>query len=138
MPRPQPKYDIENFIKDCQDPKNIELEYGVLASASRDFDLQTRKELLEFISKGRMESLEFVNSIPYRKSSDIPPPFCDAFTFTSGYSSGYISIFASKGSKKWVIKSFHRSNEFDNSLAFALEKAGLLFRNRKKGGNNGN
>jgi len=58
--------------------------------------------------------------------------YCDAYTFKSGYSSGYISFFASQGSKKWVIESFHRSNEFDNTLALAHEKAGILFRNRKR------
>lgn len=124
--KPQPKYDIEEFIKDCEDQKNIVLEHGVLARASRDFNLRTRKELLEFIAKGMMDTLECINSVPSRESNDIPPPFCDAYTFTSGYSSGHISFFVSQGSKKWVIPSFHRSNEFDSTLASALEKAGIL------------
>ncbi len=137
MSRQQPKYDIEDFIRDCHDHKKIVLEYGVIESASRDFNLRTKRALLEYISNEGMEELEFVNSIPYRKSTDIPPPFCDAYTFKSGYSSGYLSFYVSRGSEKWILKSFHRSNEFDYTLALALEKAGLLFRNRKTGGNDG-
>ena len=137
MTRQQPKYAIEDFIKDCQDKENIAVEYGVLASATKDFMLRTKSELLAFITNGKMEELEFINSIPYRNSNEIPQPFCDAYTFKSGYSSGYISLFVSQKSKKWVIKSFHRSKEGDTTLALALEKAGLCLRNRKRGGYDG-
>lgn len=96
MTRQQPKYAIEDFIKDCQDQKNIALEHGVLASATRDFMLKTKSELLTYITNGKMEELEFINSIPYRNSREIPLPICDAYTFTSGYTSGYISLFISQ------------------------------------------
>ena len=79
MTRQQPKYASEDFIKDCHDQESIELEYGVLARANRDFNLRTKEELLVFIIKGKMENLEFVNSIPYRNSSEKPQPFCDAY-----------------------------------------------------------
>ncbi len=99
--------------------------------------LKTKSELLTYITNGKMEELEFINSIPYRNSSETPLPFCDAYTFTSGYSSGYISFFISQGSKKWAIKSFHRSNTDTTILALALEKAGLFVKNLKKRGYDG-
>jgi len=132
--RPQPKYTISDFIEACREgdhqPASVTLVRGVLEKSTRDFTIKTKKELLEFIANGGLENLEFINSIEYRISDQIPPPICDAYRFMSGYNQGYISFFFSEFNQRWMIKSFHRSDECGPSaLAIALKKAceaGLL------------
>jgi hypothetical protein len=134
VPRSQPKYDINEFLEACSErdhqPSTVTLVRGVLEKATRDFNIKTRKSLLEFIANEGLEDLEFVNSIEYRISDEIPPPICDAYKFMSGYIQGYISFFFSEFNQKWMIKSFHRSDDNGPSaMAMALKKAyetGLL------------
>lgn len=131
MPKPQPKYDIKDFLKACKgdrsQPSKVALEGRVRSTADRDFSLKTREAILAFIAEGGLEELEFVNSIPYRLSAEVPPPFCDAYVFKSGYTVGYISFFCSVSNNKWIIKSFHRSDECGpTAIEDAFRKAGLL------------
>lgn len=131
MPKPQPKHDIKDFVKACKGnggrPSTVALEGGVRRTAARDFNLKTREAILSFIATGGLENLEFINSIQYRRSTEIPPPICDAYHFTSGFSIGYISFFYSELNKKWVIKSFHRDDGYGpTALEIAFRRAGLL------------
>lgn len=74
-----------------------------------------------------LQDLEFVNSLPFRLSTEIPPPICDAYNFKSGFSIGYISFFYSESNRKWVIKSFHRDDKCGpTAMEIAFRNAGLL------------
>ncbi len=131
MPKPQPKYDIKDFIKACKgdrgQPSKVALEGRVRRTADRDFSLKTKEAILAFIVVGGLEDIEFVNSKPYELSTEIPPPICDAYNFRSGYAYGYISFFYSESNKKWVIKSFHRDDKCGpTAMEIALRNAGLL------------
>lgn len=55
--------------------------------------MKQQQAILAFINAGGLEDLEFVNSIEYRRSFEVPPPICDAYHFKSGFSVGYISFF---------------------------------------------
>jgi hypothetical protein len=129
--KPQPKYDINDFLKACGkdnlQPSLVSLVRGVRKTAAEDFSLKTRLALLAFIAEGGLEKLEFINSRPYRISNEVPPPICDAYRFKSGFTIGYISFFYSEFQKKWIIKSFHRSDECGPSaMEIALKNANLL------------
>ena len=131
MPKPQPEYDIKDFIRACKGNGGrssiVALEGGVRRTADRDFNLKTRKAILSFIATGGLENFEFVNSIQYRRSAEIPPPICDAYHFKSGFSIGYISFFYSESNKKWVIKSFHRDDACGpTAFEIAFRNAELL------------
>lgn len=131
MPKPQPEYDIKDVIRACKGhggrPSIVALGGGVRRTADRDFNLKTREAILLFIATGGLETLEFVNSIPYRRSTEIPPPICDAYHFKSGFSIGYISFFYSESNKKWVIKSFHRDDACGpTAFEIAFRNAELL------------
>lgn len=131
MPKPQPEYDIKDFLRACKangrQPSNVVLMGGVLETAASHFSLKTKEALLAFINTGGLEDLEFVNSIEYRRSFEVPPPICDAYHFKSGFSVGYISFFFSESNRKWIIKSFHRDDACGPTIMeFALRKAGLL------------
>ena len=106
---------------------------GVGRTASEEFSLKTREAVLAFIAAGGLEDLAYVNSLPFRLSNEIPPPMCDAYTFRSGFTEGYISFFFSASNKKWVIKSFHRNNTCGPTvMGAALIKAGLLPENLER------
>lgn len=89
--------------------------------------LKQQQAILAFINAGGLEDLEFVNSIEYRRSFEVPPPICDAYHFKSGFSVGYISFFFSESNRKWIIKSLHRDDACGPTIMeFALRKAGSL------------
>ncbi|MXI86965.1 hypothetical protein [Sphaerochaeta halotolerans] len=131
MPKPEPEYDIKDFVKACKGnggkPSIVVLEGRVRRTADRDFNLKTREAILSFIAVGGLEDLEFINALPFRLSTEIPPPICDAYHFKSGFSIGYISFFYSEPNKKWVIKSFHRDDACGpTAMEIALRNAELL------------
>lgn len=137
MPKPQPEYDIKDFLKACKEngrqPSKVVLMGGVLRTASSDFSLKTKEAILAFINAGGLENLEFINSIPFRLSSEVPPPNCDAYHFNSGFTIGYISFFYSELSKHWVIKSFHRDDKCGPTvMEIALRNAELLTESLKE------
>lgn len=131
VPKSRPTHDITEFLAACQGdgrhPSHVVLMGGVGRTAARDFSLKTKAVVLAFIAAGGLENLEFVNSLPFRLSDEIPPPLCDAYTFTSGFTVGYISFFYSEPNEKWVIKSFHRDHACGPTMMeIALRDAGLL------------
>lgn len=85
--------------------------------------MKQQQAILAFINAGGLEDLEFVNSIEYRRSLEVPPPICDAYHFKSGFSVGYISFFFSESNRKWIIKSFHR-RAYNNGIC--VKEGGLL------------
>ena len=89
--------------------------------------MKQQQAILAFINAGGLEDLEFVNSIEYGRSLEVPPPIYDAYHFKSGFSVGNISFFFSESNRKWIIKSFHRDDACGPTIMeFALRKAGLL------------
>jgi hypothetical protein len=137
MAKPKPKYDINDFFKACREEnKNqsnlVVFEQRVRITASEDFSLKTKKALLQFIVYGGLEKLTFINSKEYKLSKEIPPPICDAYEFYSGFILGYISFFYSDVSKKWVIKSFHKSDKCGPTLFEVAFRKLEMLENQKK------
>ena len=85
------------------------MERWVMKSARADFNIVDEVEVLSFLSNQSKEVFEFVNSMSYRKSREMPPPYCDAYTFKHRSKEGYLSFYYSYDSDRWVIKSFHIS-----------------------------
>ncbi len=131
MSKRKPVHDINDFMRACKADSNkqprVILESGVQQQASRDFSLHTRDGIVSFIARGGLEKLEYINSRPYQRSKDVPPPICDAYNFNSGFTLGYISFFFSKQTSRWIIKSFHRDSSCGpTAMEEALRRAGLL------------
>lgn len=125
-------YGFTDFIEACREaitgnPSRVGFERWVRKEAMEDFNLKTAKEILVFIVADGLENLEFINTAPYKISPEIPPPMCDAYAFSSGFTEGYISFFFSQASQKWIIKSFHRTSDCGETVfTLAFKKAGLL------------
>lgn len=104
-------YCLENFILSCKnEPRMIKVIQRDLHKSLRYFNLNTEKELLEFIGNGGLEDLAYVNTKPWENNpdKDIKEIFVDAYRFRSGRKIGYMAIL--KGLPgNYVIKSFHKN-----------------------------
>ena len=122
-------YEIEEFIECCsKHPEKVVVTEDALKDAQSIFRLYTKPELLNFIGNGGMEKLAFVNSKPLEKSPFPEAPFIDAYEFYTHSILGYIAFFKSPKNGKWVIKSFHQSE----NRSGIMEDAMLKFLNQRK------
>ncbi len=127
----QPFCKFADFLKACSNKQNIILindedEYGQVRDtredARNDFGLNTLDEILDFISNGGLENLNFKNSTPYRKCPEL---IVDAYEFNTCGKLGYIAFLQNRKGE-WRIKSLHLSDNsnspfkelFDNNKDF--------------------
>ena len=122
-----PKYDLNAFIRLCQTQEvPILITKQALADAKNDFNLWTKREILDFVACGGLENPVYINTkkvdldlisldsgSPARDSKSQGPDITDAYSFYSGYTYGYFSFFYSPKANRWVIKSFHINLEPD-------------------------
>lgn len=101
----QPFHNFEEFIKACTDKQNVTSVGTTRKDASKYFNLETFETLLEFISNGGLEGLEFETSKIYE---NVPGLTVDSYEFKTSGKLGYIAISRNK-KRKWLIKSFHLS-----------------------------
>ena len=121
-------YEIDEFIECCsKHPEQVVVMGDVLKDAQSIFHLYTKPELLGFIGNGGMEKLEFVNSKPLEKNIFTVAPVIDAYEFYTRSILGYIAFYKSPNGK-WVIKSFHQSE----NRSGIMEEAILKLRNKQK------
>lgn len=123
-----PKYDIGDFFKCCNERKNEVIPLNpVPADAESCFGLKTKSELLDFIGNNGLEDLQFVNTKEWENNPNKKETiWVDAYEFRSMYKLGYIAFMYNEKTSKWLIKSFHLSENRNNAMAIALRKAGLI------------
>lgn len=121
-------YIYSDFKKACgEDKNNIVPINSVLKDASDIFNLRTKDDLYEFIYNDGLEDLQFVNTKDWENNPNPSIPIkVDAYKFRSMHKLGYIAFMFSDKSGKWIIKSFHLSDDRNPAMAIALKKAGLL------------
>ena len=124
----KPYYDFSDFEKACREDKAGVIPINnVLKDAADYFNLRTKSDLLDFIANSGLEELNFINkkkweNNPNKKNKII----VDAYEFRSMCKLGYIAFMYNPKTKKWIIKSFHPSDNTNPTMKFALTKAGLL------------
>lgn len=121
-------YKNNDFINACSnDPKNVIPIGNVLRDASEDFNLRTKSNLLKFISNNGLEDLQFINTKNWEKNPNKSNPIkVDAYEFRTMDRLGYIAFFYNDKTNKWIIKSFHLSDNRNPTMMIALQKAGLM------------
>jgi hypothetical protein len=123
-----PKYDIFEFFRCCNENKSdvVPLKRA-LDDANSYFGLKTKSNLLDFIGNNGMEDLKFVNTKEWENNPDKTTPiYVDAYQFRSMCKLGYIAFMFNKKTLKWLIKSFHLSENRNTTMEMALYKAGLI------------
>lgn len=133
--RKDPEYDFEEFRKACRKKQNTVF---ILPKAQKDawdfFNLRTRTQLLDFISNHGLEELKFINKKKWEKNPDKQNVvMVDAYEFRSRFKLGYIAFMYNPKTQKWIIKSFHPSENTNPTMMFALAKAGLLTQEKSDG-----
>jgi hypothetical protein len=126
-----PKYDIFEFIRCCDENKNdvVPLK-SALDDANSCFGLKTKSNLLDFIGNNGMEDLKFVNTKEWENNPDKTfKIYVDAYEFRSLCKLGYIAFMYNEKTLKWIIKSFHLSENRNTTVEMALFKAGLIGEN---------
>lgn len=116
-----PFYVYSEFQNACGTDKNDVIPINsVLKDANEHFNLPTRKSLLDFIFNDGLENLTFINTKPWKANPKIS---VDAYDFTSLGILGYIAYMYIEITKKWIIKSFHLSENRNPMMSLALQKS---------------
>jgi len=77
-----------------------------------------------------MEDLKFVNTKEWENNPDKTfKIYVDAYEFRSLCKLGYIAFMYNEKTLKWIIKSFHLSENRNTTMEMALFKAGLIGEN---------
>lgn len=120
-------YKYDDFKKACgEKPKDVVPINEVLSDASKDFNLNSKSQLLDFIYNDGLECLTFINTKDWERNKDTSNKLkVDAYEFKTMYKLGYIAFMYNPKTKKWIIKSFHLSENRDLTMCIALEKAGI-------------
>ena len=121
-------YKYEDFRKACgNDMDNVIPINSVLNDSRELFNLYPKTKLLNFIYNKGLEDLTFINTKDWEKN--LNPNISikvDAYEFRSLNKLGYIAFMFNENTKKWIIKSFHLSENRNPAMYLALKKAGLI------------
>ncbi|MDH4318550.1 MAG: hypothetical protein OEV64_09195 [Desulfobulbaceae bacterium] len=119
-----PYYNYDEFRKACgEDMQNVIWINPVPKDAKELFNLKNKQELLLFIYNDGLESLSFKNTKPWENNPRKDKPvFVDAYEFRSLGKLGYLAFFYNEAGK-WIIKSFHLSENRNLSMEIAIKKA---------------
>lgn len=119
-----PSYNYSDFKNACGTHANNVIPINTVSKdANEHFNLLTRKSLLDFIFYGGLENLTFINTKPWKANHKIS---VDAYEFTSYGILGYIAFMFINKTSKWLIKSFHLSENRNPIMSLALQNAGLI------------
>jgi hypothetical protein len=84
------------------------------------------KDVIAFIANHGLEDLNFINSKLWENNPHKDNPlFVDAYEFKSMFKLGYIAFMYNPVTDKWIVKSFHLSENRNPAMELALLKANL-------------
>jgi hypothetical protein len=125
-----PEYRLAEFVAACLAGKGVTVLAMAERDASRDFGIETKAELLQFIGNNGLEKTRFVNCREW-ENSRVRGRLVDAYQFYSGETPGYISFAFCKAKSQWFIKSFHRENSPSEFRHLPFSKLERLLKPRK-------
>lgn len=102
-----PYYQLADIVKSCSVPGKVHPRKKAKDDA-KNFGFETGKRIIEFISLGVFEDIEFDNSDVLDHEPDKGTPF-DAYTLRIGPKYVYFAFYR-RPNGTWIIKSFHTPN----------------------------
>lgn len=125
-------YNFENFKEACKNKDLIYIPNPVLADADKYFNLRSKKQILDFIGNNGLENLHYLYSNEWKNNPNRNIIIMiDNYEFTSLGKLGLIAFRYNNENNKWIIKSFHLSNNMNDAMRNAINKADII---RKLGG----
>ncbi len=124
-----PSYNFLDFRKDCKkkNRNNVSIFTEAIKGADKYFNLRTKNQILDFIYNDGLKNKSFINTIPWKKNQDKSIQIMvDAYEFITGYKKGYLAFMYSNYTNKWIIKSFHLSENVNSQMSQAIKKSGIM------------
>ncbi len=121
-------YDFEEFKRACSQKNvtNVVCIGDVLDDADKQFNLDDKTKVFQFIANDGLEDLRFINRKELEKSPFQQKVDVDAYHFRTGGILGYIAFYKSPITNKWIIKSFHQSDQRSRIMEEAFLRSGIL------------
>ncbi|MDY0289878.1 MAG: hypothetical protein RBR15_13715 [Sphaerochaeta sp.] len=116
-------YALEAFLQACKEGE-VAVTRKVVESASADLGLQSKSEILHFLTNGGIQDeLTWVNSVAWKNN---PNPsvqvMVDAYTFLSDHKRCYFAFMYFELTSSWMLKSLHVSEGSNSIMQAALRK----------------
>ena len=125
----RPSYIFLDFKKACKkkNRNNVFMFSDVLKDADKYFNLRTKNHILDFVCNDGLKNRYFINTTPWRGNPDKNIQIMvDAYEFITGYKKGYIAFMHSNYTNKWIIKSFHLSENVNDQMLQAIKKSDIM------------
>ncbi|MBA3017102.1 MAG: hypothetical protein FP811_02910 [Desulfobacteraceae bacterium] len=109
----------------CRDsPYDVIPFKQAMDDANKIFNLRTKKSLLAFIVNDGLEDLTFINKKEWEQNQN-PDNSIEvyAYRFRTRAIAGYIAFMFNRQTEKWLIKSFHQSENRNTAMLEAMQKA---------------
>ena len=124
-----PSYNFLDFKKSCRkkNKNNVFIFSKALKGADKYFNLRTKKQILDFIYTDGLKNRYFYNTAPWEKTQNKNKQIMvDAYEFESGSKRGYLAFMYNNCTNKWIIKSFHLSENMNDQMCQAIIKSDIM------------
>jgi len=124
-----PSYNFLDFKKSCKkkNRNNVFIFPNVLKDADKYFNLRTKNQILDFIYNDGLKNRFFINTNPWKQNPNKNKQIMvDNYEFVTGHKKGYLSFMYNNCTNKWIIKSFHLSENMNDQMLQAIKKSGIM------------
>ena len=124
-----PSYNFLDFKKSCKkkNRNNVFIFPNVLKDADKYFNLRTKNQILDFIYNDGLKNRFFINTNLWKQNPNKNKQIMvDNYEFVTGHKKGYLSFMYSNCTNKWIIKSFHLSENMNDQMLQAIKKSDIM------------
>lgn len=124
-----PSYNFLDFKKSCKkkNRNNVFIFPNVLKDADKYFNLRTKNQILDFIYNDGLKNRFFINTNLWKQNPNKNKQIMvDNYEFVTGHKKGYLAFMYNNCTNKWIIKSFHLSENMNDQMLQAIKKSGIM------------
>lgn len=125
--RKTPSYNFLDFKKSCKNKNNVFIFPNVLKDADKYFNLRTKNQILDFIYNNGLKNRFFINTNLWKQNPNKNKQIMvDNYEFVTGHKKGYLAFMYNNCTNKWIIKSFHLSENMNDQMLQAIKKSDIM------------
>lgn len=124
-----PSYNFLDFKKSCKkkNRNNVFIFPNVLKDADKYFNLRTKNQILDFIYNDGLKNRFFINTNLWKQNPNKNKQIMvDNYEFVTGHKKGYLAFMYNNCTNKWIIKSFHLSENMNDQMLQAIKKSDIM------------